>query len=275
MKLITALATPFKNNEIDLCSYQKLLNVQSKFADELLCCGTTGECAMLCEREKRLLIAATKDIGLPVWAGVEGATQSAVVQTKIAKECGADGVLVTPPSFFKCTKQGFEEHVKRICEVGLKVMLYNAPSRCGYELWKDVVDKLSRNDICIKDAGGKVKYAKQVAKHTVLFCGNDDKVQEYAKIKNCEGLVSVVSNAFPCLTKQILKFDANSTQRKAFLHAAKVAFCQLNPVPIKYMLFKTGIFDSYEVRLPLTAASQATQQAVDEFWARCSSEVLM
>lgn len=275
MKLITALATPFKNNEIDLSSYKKLLKIQAKFADELLCCGTTGECAMLSEKEKRLLTENAKEIGLPVWTGIEGATQNAVADAKIAKECGADGVLVTPPSFFKCTEQGFEEHVKRLRDVGLKVMLYNAPSRCGYELWENAVKRLSCDDVCLKDAGGDIRYARKIAKHTTLFCGNDDKVQEYTQIDNFGGLVSVVSNAFPCLTKDVLHSYANKTQLKAFSNAAKVAFCRLNPIPIKYVLFKAGIFDSFEVRLPLTAASQATQKKIDTFWATYSQEILI
>lgn len=264
MKLVTALATPFKNGKVDLHCYERLLERQKNIADELLCCGTTGEEGMLCEKERYSLIEMTKSVGLPVWVGVSGATQDALFKTEIAKRCGADGVLVSPPSFFKCTKEGFVEHVKRILDKGLQVMLYNAPSRCGYELWEDAVIELSKYGVSLKDAGGKIEYAKKLCKHVALFCGNDDKLQDYTTF-GANGCVSVVSNAFPKLTKAILQQTDDSTMQAAFDEISVLAFCQLNPIPIKYLLFKLNVFDTCEMRLPLTAANVQTKNAIDNF----------
>lgn len=265
MKLITALATPFKNDKIDLRSFKRLLKMQEKFADALLCCGTTGEVGMLSAKEKHGLIETTKNCGVPVWTGVGGATKNAVCEAKAAQKCGADGVLVAPPSFFKCTKLGFVWHVEEILQVGLPVMLYNAPSRCGYELWEDAVFQLARHGVCLKDAGGNAKYAKNVASAVTVFCGNDEKTEEYVLKGGASGLVSVVSNAFPRLTRHILQFKANDEQRNAFAELCKLAFCEINPIPIKYILHTLGVFDTCEMRLPLTAANAAKRNAIDEF----------
>lgn len=264
MKLVTALATPFKNGKVDFSCYERLLEKQKNIADELLCCGTTGEEGMLSPKERCCLIKITKSVGLPVWVGVSGATQDALVKTEIAKRCGADGVLVSPPSFFKCTKEGFVEHVKRILDKGLQVMLYNAPSRCGYELWEDTVMELSQYGVSLKDAGGKIEYAKKLHNHVPLFCGNDDKLQEYAALGS-SGCVSVVSNAFPKLTRAIMHQTDDSTMLASFNEISKLAFCQLNPIPIKYLLFKLNVFDTCEMRLPLTAANVQTKNAIDNF----------
>ncbi len=266
MKLITALATPFKNGKIDFGSYEKLLQRQIGVADALLCCGTTGESGMLLEKEKQILLEKTKSVGLPVWTGVGGATESAVLATKSAKNCGADGVLVTPPSFFKCTQQGYVEHILRIADIGLPVMLYNAPSRCGYTLWEEAVFQLSARGVCLKDAGGNLEYAKTVAKHTTVLCGDDEKTEKYISCGVASGLVSVVSNLFPHLTKQILLQTANDGQREIFREISRLAFCEINPIPIKYALWKAGIFETFDVRLPLTKACAETRNNIDKFF---------
>lgn len=268
MQLITALATPFKNGELCLDSYRKLLRHQTGHATQLLCAGTTGEEAMLCAREKRLLVETAKCSGLPVWVGISGCTKAAAKQAKFAKQCGADGVLISPPSFFKCTQKGYVCHVQEVLQVGLPVMLYNAPSRCGYSLWLEAVLQLAKYGVSLKDAGGDCHYAQNICGHLPIFCGNDENLPEYVQKRLAIGVVSVVSNAFPSLTEQVLRGEATQKQLQLFEEFSRIAFAEINPIPIKYALFRLGIFDTFEVRLPLTPAEKQTQMAIDEFCRR-------
>lgn len=268
MQLMTALATPFKNGKLCLDSFERLLRRQTGHATQLLCAGTTGEEAMLCPREKRQLVETAKSTGLPVWVGISGPTKIATRQAKFAKQCGADGVLISPPSFFKCTQKGYVLHVQEVLQVGLPVILYNAPLRCGYTIWPEAVLQLAEFDVSLKDAGGDCQYAQKVCGHLPIFCGNDENLPEYLQKRLACGVVSVVSNAFPSLVGQVLRGQATAEQLQLFEEFSRIAFAEINPIPIKYALFRLGVFDTFEVRLPLTPAERQTQMAIDEFCSR-------
>lgn len=348
MQLITALATPFENGKIHILSYLKLLERQ-KAADGILCVGTTAESGMLSPKEKKLLIRTARTM-LPnkkIWVGIGGDTASAIKEGLFAKRNGADGLMITPPSFFKCTKEGFVQHVSAICaQTQLPIMLYNAPSRCCYTLWQDAVEMLSDKGICMKDAGSDLNYARALAPKLPIFCGNEELLRQFCDV-GAVGVVSVVSNVAPNLTKHVMQIFENqrkSTKERAeelcekcgkancdchaghkkhqecdnekskkkftndigrrqevdekckksknnfendigignkicntatamdkkniddYQMLAKLAFCELNPIPIKYMLYKEGVFSTFDMRLPLTSASTETQKLIDEFW---------
>lgn len=51
----------------------------------------------------------------------------------------------------------------------------------------------------------------------------------------------------------------------AFETLAKLCMQEVSPIAVKYLLYKTGIFTSCDVRLPLTAANKQTRNAIDKF----------
>ncbi len=328
--LITALATPFLGGKLDVNSYLRLLATQRAANCDVLVCGTTAEGALLSVRERKMLMSLTRE-NLPdakMWVGISsGITKRAVKEAVWAETLGACGVMVTPPSFFKCTADGFCEHVrmiKRAC--GLPVMLYNAPSRCGYTLWKDAVLRLVEVGAitCIKDAGSDMDYAREISRKTCVYCGNEERLAEFAGAGAC-GVISVVSNVRPLLVQKVLacattvfkakkaaelakqlaesekdgcgcsediKEGESATNRQQAEHferakriermispavlrakelyneyqqLVKLAFCEVNPIAVKYMLYKLGIFRSFEMRLPLSAANEHTRQLVDMY----------
>ena len=265
-KLITALATPFVDGEIDKLSYEKLIHFQlEQGADALLAVGTTAEAQLLCDCEKKLLIKIAKGMaeGVPVYVGVEGrSTSDAVREAELAERYGADGILVAPPSFCKCTAEGYSMHVEQLLNtVSVPLILYNAPSRCGYALDLDVLHGISDRVHYLKDAGSDLDYTEQAAKSMNVLCGNDKLLPRFLKT-GAIGVISVVSNVAPRLTRKVLQGE-NS---ELFQTLADLSMREINPIPIKYMLQKMGIFSSCEVRLPLTAACESTRIAIDEIW---------
>lgn len=252
---------------------------------------------MLTSREKALLIqTAREETDKPVWVGVGGDTASAVREAKTAAKLGAKGVMISPPSFFRCTAKGYMEHVAKIAETGLDIMLYNAPSRCGYALWQNVVEKLAEQGVSLKDAGGDIAYAEKLAAKLPLLCGNEQKLGEFVKVGAC-GVVSVVANVAPKLTRQVSESyvekyrltacgcatdnvtaidDGKNMTEKTFgkdveniyKTLVRLAFCEISPIPVKYMLAKLGVFATAEMRLPLTEATDDTKKAIDEFFAK-------
>ena len=265
-KLITALATPYIDGKIDKLSYEKLIAYQiENGVDALLAVGTTAEAQLLEECEKKLLITLAKGMvgKVPLYVGIEGkSTREAVKEAEKAQKYGADGILVAPPSFCKCTAEGYKLHIEQILKnVSVPLILYNAPSRCGYALDADVVKGLSDRVHFVKDAGNDLNYTANLAQNVHMVCGNDEILAQFIH-NGAVGVISVVSNIAPRLTRGVLEGGDDCL----FTKLAKLTMQEVNPIPVKYMLYKKGIFSSYELRLPLTAASEATRRAIDAIW---------
>lgn len=287
MKIITALATPFTNGKINLKDFAGLLERQ-RGADGILCGGTTGEGGLLSNEEKKILIKHTRKVfpEKEIWGGIsESCTDAAMTEAKMYRKVGADGLLVSPPSFCKSTKEGFIEHISKIIEVSrLPIMLYNAPSRCGYNLWQDAIKLFGEKGCLLKDAGSDMEFAKSAAEKIPLYCGNEELLERFVAV-GAVGCVSVVENIFPNTVKKVAEIyqkrqyirhndiDKDETSAlgesrlyRTFERLAALMFCRINPIVVKYMLFKEGIFSTYETRLPLTAADKDARAEIDLFW---------
>jgi len=274
-KLVTALATPYANGRIDLNGYVKLLNYQIKNgADALLAVGTTAEGQLLNSCEKKLLIRAAKKLTenkkIPIYAGIEEfCTAKAVKEAVRAQEYGADALLIAPPTFCKCTAVGYVKHIESILDaVSVPLILYNVPSRAGYELDLAALTELKNKAAYIKDAGANAVFTKTAAQNYTVFCGNDELLSEQLSY-GAKGVISVVSNAAPKLTKRVLSGEKDDI----FVKLAKLSMREVNPIAIKYILYKKGLFKSCEMRLPLTKANAETIKAVDGFFEEYGAEI--
>ena len=264
-KLITALATPYIDGKIDKLSYEKLVAYQVESGvDAILAVGTTAEAQLLDECEKKFLISVAKCLvgRTPLYVGIEGPTREAIKEAEMAQKYGADAILVAPPSFCKCTPEGYRLHVEEILKVvSVPLILYNAPSRCGYTLDADVVRSLSDRVHFVKDAGSDLNYTADLAQNVHMVCGNDELLPQFLEVGAC-GAISVVSNVAPRLARGVLEGGDDCL----FTKLARLTMREVNPIPVKYMLYKKGIFASYEMRLPLTTANVATKKAIDAIW---------
>lgn len=265
-EVITALATPYKQGAIDVSSLAALAKRQVLGGvDGILACGTTGEEPLLSFAEVKTVVSVCKIVAprIPLWMGVGGFdTKTVCKKAEFAKSIGADELLVAPPPFIKCTETGYEKHVKAVCEAfGKKVWLYNCPSRCGYELPKSAVETSSRYAAGVKDAGDG-SFGK-VCKNFGLkvLCGSDERLVGGGE----SGVISVTSNIAPILTRLVGENNADENQRAAFLELAKLTMKEVNPVPIKYVLYKSGVFMTCEMRLPLTAPNDQTRALADKW----------
>jgi len=265
--LITALATPYKNGKIDGYGYEKLISYQTQNgADALLVASTTGESTLLTDCEKKLLFMLAKAVAknLPLIAGVGGySTSEAVKSALYAAKLGAKALLIAPPPFSKCTPQGYARHIMAIKKASdIPLILYNVPSRCGYELDLNVLSYLYENGItCVKDAGSDLNYTAALAEKFDVLCGSDELLTKQLNV-GAKGVISVVSNVAPNLTKNVLKGEDDAY----FVKLAKASMTEVSPVAVKYMLYKKGIFENFEMRLPLTEAAEETQKIIDESW---------
>ena len=267
--VITALATPFKKGKIDVNAYVKLCNYQTENGvDALLALGTTAEAQLLSKCERKLLMTlARSSTALPLIAGIEEpSTLQACRDAEQYAQLGANALMIAPPSFCKCTPEGYVKHVEEIrLASNLPIVLYNIPSRAGYALDLDAVKQLAENGAVeyVKDSSSSLDFAEKITPYCKTLCGSDERLKQYLDA-GAQGVISVVSNVAPLIAKQAV--NGNEDAKKQFDILANLAMQEINPISIKYLLYKAEIFEEYDVRLPLTKANEKTRRMIDEFW---------
>ena len=130
--MIAPMVTPFdENEELDLNTTRKevkyLLNTG---IDGISTGGSTGEGALLSGEEIRKIIeiiVEENEKKIPIVAGIiRNSTREAIKTALMAKEAGADALLITPVFYFGATPEGNYEYYKLIAEkVRLPIIIYN------------------------------------------------------------------------------------------------------------------------------------------------------
>lgn len=279
--LLTALATPYRHGKVHFDSLVRLVELQNKYADAVVVLGTTGEPLLLSQEERDNIVVTVKlHSDLPSVVGLSGAsTEQAVLQASRAESLGANALLVPPPSFCKCTPNGYVKHILRIADAcDIPLILYNVPSRAAYEITPSIVHTLAERGVnLVKDASANGNLVG--IDGVFALSGSDENLAAHLR-KGAKGVISVCGNAFPALTRQYMMRHMSSPTTNgetkqcttdiaqtdnAFETLAKLCMQEVSPIAVKYLLYKTGIFTSCDVRLPLTAANKQTRNAIDKF----------
>ncbi len=283
----TALVTPFRDGDIDRDAFIALLRRQlSAGVDALVICGTTGESPTLSDEEKRWLFTtavaesrhhakAHNRSPIPVIAGTgSNNTARAVVFSRLAAECGCDGLLVVTPYYNKASDTGLIRHYETVADAtDLPLILYHVPSRTGCRLTPAVCAALSEHPriVGLKDATGDLTFTSRVRAACgdgfAIYAGNDAETVPILSLGGC-GAISVVSNLLPervvnlCRLFREGKVAEASREQIALLPLSDALFSDVNPIPVKYALSRLGLC-SDEMRLPLAPAEGWVREIVD------------
>ena len=284
-RLFSALPTPFIDGKIDYESLQKLIDFQiENNIDGLVLSGSTGEGHSLSKEEWNDLITFGKKIAnnkCKIVAGVGfNITANAIEYAKMAEDIGVDYILATVPYYNKPQQEGIYQHFKAICENArnTKIILYNVPGRTVTDMSNDTIIRLVKdfdNIVALKDATGKLERVvdlkmklENISPDFVMLSG-EDATQIGFNAMGGNGVISVVSNIKPRMCAEIQELTKNNNFQDALkfqnelCKVSHAMFCESNPVPVKYALYKMGIFKSAECRLPLVELSQKSKDIID------------
>ena len=276
-----ALITPFKNNELDVDSYVKLIHFHLKNGTNgLVPAGTTGESPTLSHKEHEQVIElCVKEVKgkVPIIAGTgSNSTDEAISLTKHAEKAGADGALVVTPYYNKPTQEGLYQHYKAINDnTNLPIIIYNIPSRCVIDMSVDTMARLYelKNIAGVKDATGDLNRLDQSRKRLgpefIQLTGEDGLAYEFNK-RGGVGIISVTANIAPKLCSDMQKYSKSKSDNEKNeanridqilqpLH--KSLFIESNPAPVKYAAKILGLCDD-EIRLPLVKIKKETEEKV-------------
>lgn len=177
-----ALLTPFNNDEsVDYEGFHTLLDFQRTHGSSaVLIMGSTGEASMLTPEEKRDIVSRTlkwKTFDMQLWYGCTGNnTASTVKQVKHASAEGADGVVVTVPSYVVPSE---EESVRFFLDVAdastVPVGIYNNPTRVKTDLSAAAMIRIAEhpNIVLLKEAtsrGDQIARIARAKQHLSIMC---------------------------------------------------------------------------------------------------------
>ncbi len=278
----TAIVTPFREEEIDLKSYERMIKFQiDNGVSAIFVLGTTGESPTVDPEESAKLIDKTVElcngrVEVIVGAGTNS-TKKTLELVKNAERHSVDGVLVVTPYYNKPTQKGLYEHYKYIAErTSLNIIIYNVPGRTGVNILPETVYKIAsdcKNVKGLKEANADINQVDMdiLALRELdfrIYSGNDDSAF-HLLCSGGDGVVSVASNVIPKEMSQMCKFVFDGKIEKAreihlrFFNFFKALFVESNPIPVKAALEMKG-FIKNELRLPLVSANEKTIEALKD-----------
>lgn len=204
-----ALLTPFTaDDQVDLDMYEKNLNAQLEAGIHgIIIGGSLGEASTLTLSEKESLVrfSVAKLAGrIPVIMNIaEGATRDAVEQARLAKEWGADGLMLLPPMRYKADDRETVEYFKSVArQTDLPIMIYNNPVDYKIDVTLDMFAELAAfphiNAIkeSTRDVTNITRLKNRFGNRFAILCGVDPLTVEELAL-GADGLVAGLVDAFP------------------------------------------------------------------------------
>lgn len=263
----TALVTPFnKDGSVDYGALHALVDAQAAAGIAGVCpVGTTGESPTLSYEEHEEVIRKTIEYNagrMQVIAGTgANCTREAVELTRHALDDGADATLQIAPYYNKPSPEGLYRHFAEVADVGLPVLLYNAPGRTSRDIPVPVVARLAQHPKVagIKEAAGdanRVNLIRAAVGDKIDILSGDDSLTLPMMAAGAKGVVSVASNIVPAdVVKMVDLALANDFAgaleiHTRLLHLFADLFIEVNPAPVKAAMAMMGL--AQEVyRLPI------------------------
>jgi len=270
----TALITPFaEDGNVDYEALVKLVHFQIESGtDALVVLGTTGEAPAISGEERRKIIEiAMRETRqrIPVIIGTGTNCLDTVLHyNQMTEELGADGVLIVTPYYNKGTQESIFQFYKLIAgRTKLPVLLYNVPTRTGFNLLPETVFRIFRacpNVIGIKEAnadfGQVTRLLADRPEGMLVYSGNDDITLPFMAL-GAEGVISVASNIIPAemksVTSRMLANDLKGAReiQNRWLDFFSAMFIEVNPVPVKFAAAQLQLCRNI-LRLPLMPISE-------------------
>lgn len=270
-----ALITPFRRGQetVDFTKLEGLIeNIITSGVDYIVALGTTSEAATMTESERAAVqefIIETVNNRVPIMLGMGGnntlSLTDAMARTNFD---GISAILSVAPYYNKPNQRGLLAHFRSVAEASpVPVVIYNVPGRTGVNISAETTLALAAecpNIIGIKEASGNMQQVMEILRNRpdgFRVISGDDALTCPMIAMGADGVISVIANALPKETSDMVRFALKGDMKKALplhyrlLPLMNAIFDEGNPTGIKALLETQGMI--YNVlRLPLVKASK-------------------
>ncbi|MGY4365511.1 4-hydroxy-tetrahydrodipicolinate synthase [Bradyrhizobium sp. LB1.3] len=277
------LVTPFRDGALDERSLRRLTRHYSEQAvDGFILGATSGEGMTLRDAELERLVAIVRDgmttgpSRLPICLGLSGA-DTARLKDRLDETADwpIDGYLIASPYYVRPSQRGVLAHFEALADhAAWPLALYNIPYRTSVNITNQTLLRLAEhpNIIGLKDCGASreqsIALLRDRPKNFRVLTGEDANYFE-ALSDGADGGIVLSAHL------ETATFAAVYAELKRGNHAAALArwqevaeltrllFTEPSPAPAKYWLWRTGLIDSPEVRLPMVEVGSELAAQLD------------
>ncbi|WP_342240099.1 4-hydroxy-tetrahydrodipicolinate synthase family protein [Inquilinus sp. OTU3971] len=272
------LITPFRDGALDEASLRRLVrHYAAGPVDGLILAATTGEGMTLDTDETgRLAAISAEECRLPLYLGLSGSDTSKLVKDLACTAAWpVEGYLIACPYYVRPSQEGLERHFSALADATDRpILIYNIPYRTGVNLGNEAMLRLAGrpNIVGVKDccadarqsfellrdrpAGFSVLTGEDALFYTALTQGADGGILASAHVETA---------AFAAIRARLLAGDQPGALAawRDLSELPRLLFAEPSPAPIKHWLWRTGLIDSPELRLPMTGVSDALAARLD------------
>jgi 4-hydroxy-tetrahydrodipicolinate synthase len=278
------LITPFKDGAFDETSARRLAkHYVTAPIDGFILAATTGEGLTTDEDEiERLAHICREEIDassrhVQVYLGVSGCDTRKVIKT-LARTASwpIDGYLIACPYYTRPSQLGLFQHFRALAENTTKpIMIYNIPYRTGVNLGNEQMLRLAAlpNIIGLKDCSADASQSFDLLRDRpegFSILTGEDALFHNALTQGADGGIlasaHIATDAFASVYRRMQDGDhaGGLAAWRALVDLPRLLFAEPSPAPIKHWLWRTGLIDSPEVRLPMTNVSEALAARIDK-----------
>lgn len=269
------LITPFRDGMIDAVSLRRLVgHFAGKPVDGFIVGATTGEGLTLDDAEFEQLVnivaGAQRDfrVRVPLYLGVCGSDTRKL--TKWLARTAAwplDGYLIACPYYTRPSQQGLLLHFSALADATARpILLYNIPYRTGVNLGNETMLRLAerQNVVGVKDCCGDTLQSVELLRkrpHGFAVLTGEDALFYGALVRGSDGGVlasaHVETEAFAELRQHLLAGEQlrASAEWRQLSEIPRLLFSEPSPAALKHWLWRAGLIDSAELRLPMVPVS--------------------
>ena len=275
------MITPFKNGEIDLDTYKKLIKFHvAEGSHGILVNGTSAEPSTLTTEERNKLVdvaIATANKSIPI---VAATGSQSLFETKAltdhAVSAGADALLIVTPYYIRPPQRGIINYYLEVTrDVDIPWMIYHIPGRAAVSITIDTIKELkdkSPNFVGMKHAVNDLGFVSECLAefpNFQVFVGLEELSFPELAI-GAVGLMNAVGNLRPKILADMCQavWDNDLEKGKKLHHQLfelnQSVFYDTNPIPIKYMMKRMGLLPNNEHRLPMSPATPELEKRLEE-----------
>jgi 4-hydroxy-tetrahydrodipicolinate synthase len=213
---------------------------------------------------------------IPIYLGLSGSdTRKLVKALERTGNWGMDGYLIACPYYTRPSQEGLFRHFSALADsTGKPILIYNIPYRTGVNLGNETMLRLAgRANIvgvkdCCADPAQSFDLLRQKPPHFAVLTG-EDAFYYSALTQGAEGAIlasaHVRTAAFAAIRNKLLSGDQSGALAdwQKLADIPRLLFAEPSPGAIKHWLWRAGLIDSPEMRLPMVPVSAELADRID------------
>ncbi len=279
------LITPFLDGALDTGSLDRLTrHCIGLPINGLILCATTGESLSLTSDEKTRMLDIVQQVRremrpeIPIFMGISGSdTRMLCAEMQGLEDWDLDGYLINCPAYNRPSQEGLYRHFEALLgETERPCILYNIPYRSGVNVENGLMRRLAafKGIVGVKDCCANPAQSFELMRdppEEFHVMTGEDGLFYTALVHGGRGGIVMAGHILSPWYDRIFRHVHAGELAEALDVWTSISdippllFAEPSPAPIKYWLWRKGLIDSPELRLPMMRVSDGLAERLDPY----------